>query len=69
MKKNGTLIFFLFLFSTLLWAQNSPETALSAHKQRSMNRALYASQSIAAHPGQSRIDALYSEIQIFRMAL
>ena len=64
MKKNGTLIFFLFLFSTLLWAQNSPETALSAHKQRSMNRVLYASQSIAAHPGQSRIDALYSEIHI-----
>ncbi len=64
MKRHGTFIFFLFLFSTLLCAQNSPETALSVHKQRLVQNALYARQSATAHPGQSQIDALYAEINI-----
>ena len=55
---------FLFLYSGFLYAQNSPVDILSAHKQRLINSALYAHQSAATHPGQSRIDALYHEIHI-----
>ncbi|HIE41428.1 MAG TPA: T9SS type A sorting domain-containing protein, partial [Candidatus Aenigmarchaeota archaeon] len=56
--------FFLFFYSGFLFAQNSPTDILSAHKQRLADRALYALQATAAHPGQNRIDALYSEIHI-----
>ncbi len=65
MKQYRIDILFLFLFSAMLFAQDSPESALASHKQRLSDNVLYARTALNAHPGQSQIDALYSEIYIF----